>query len=126
MPYLEGMNATLNIDRGIAALEIIATGSDAIRDRIAELEAKAWAAVKANADSFDPLALLMGTTPAKATSDDDVELAALAAALPGVLAAEREANACPKCGGTGKLDAYRHIQGGLCFRCNGTGCRNNG
>jgi hypothetical protein len=28
---------------------------------------------------------------------------------------------CPKCGGTGKLSAFRHVEQGTCFRCGGTG-----
>jgi len=28
---------------------------------------------------------------------------------------------CPKCGGTGKLSAFRHVEQGTCFRCEGTG-----
>lgn len=29
--------------------------------------------------------------------------------------------ACPRCGGTGYLPEYRHVQGGVCFRCGGEG-----
>lgn len=28
---------------------------------------------------------------------------------------------CPKCAGTGHLSEYSHVQGGVCFRCSGTG-----
>lgn len=28
---------------------------------------------------------------------------------------------CPKCGGTGYLKYYVHVEGGVCFRCGGTG-----
>lgn len=28
---------------------------------------------------------------------------------------------CPRCGGTGYIARYRHIQRGICFRCRGTG-----
>lgn len=28
---------------------------------------------------------------------------------------------CPKCGGRGYLPEYRHVSGGICFRCYGTG-----
>lgn len=28
---------------------------------------------------------------------------------------------CPKCGGQGTIDGYRHIQHGKCFRCGGAG-----
>jgi hypothetical protein len=28
---------------------------------------------------------------------------------------------CPKCGGTGIIKAFVHIEGGRCFMCNGTG-----
>lgn len=28
---------------------------------------------------------------------------------------------CPKCGGTGRIDCYKHVNGGLCFMCNGSG-----
>ena len=29
--------------------------------------------------------------------------------------------ACPKCGGSGKLDHFRHVANGDCFKCAGTG-----
>lgn len=28
---------------------------------------------------------------------------------------------CPKCGGRGYLDYYSHVEGGICFLCNGSG-----
>ena len=28
---------------------------------------------------------------------------------------------CPKCGGTGKIHAYNHVSGGICFKCDGYG-----
>ncbi len=28
---------------------------------------------------------------------------------------------CPKCGGSGELELYRHINAGVCFECNGKG-----
>src|SRR5574337_1063374 len=28
---------------------------------------------------------------------------------------------CPKCGGMGELPQYSHVEGGVCFLCNGTG-----
>lgn len=28
---------------------------------------------------------------------------------------------CPKCGGTGKINGFRHVHDGICFKCNGTG-----
>lgn len=28
---------------------------------------------------------------------------------------------CPRCLGKGQIAAYRNVQGGVCFRCNGTG-----
>lgn len=28
---------------------------------------------------------------------------------------------CPKCGGTGYIDYYNHVDGGVCFLCGGTG-----
>ena len=30
-------------------------------------------------------------------------------------------NKCPKCGGTGGIDYYPHVEGGICFKCNGSG-----
>ena len=30
-------------------------------------------------------------------------------------------NKCGRCGGKGYINAYNHIQGGVCFRCDGTG-----
>jgi hypothetical protein len=29
--------------------------------------------------------------------------------------------ACKRCGGSGKLSAYRHVDGGMCYRCHGRG-----
>lgn len=28
---------------------------------------------------------------------------------------------CQRCSGKGNINAYAHVQGGVCFRCNGTG-----
>ena len=28
---------------------------------------------------------------------------------------------CPKCGGTGHISGYEHIEGGICFQCGGSG-----
>lgn len=28
---------------------------------------------------------------------------------------------CGRCGGSGTLEEYKHIQGGMCFKCNGKG-----
>ena len=41
----------------------------------------------------------------------------------GVEVAGATDNSCPRCGGSGIIDAYRHINGGHCFQCNGTGKR---
>jgi DnaJ-class molecular chaperone len=30
-------------------------------------------------------------------------------------------DACPRCSGAGKLDAYRHVDNGVCFKCGGSG-----
>lgn len=30
-------------------------------------------------------------------------------------------NTCPRCGGTGHLHGYEYVQGGICFKCNGSG-----
>lgn len=30
-------------------------------------------------------------------------------------------NVCPRCGGTGTLTCYNHVEGGRCFKCEGTG-----
>lgn len=30
-------------------------------------------------------------------------------------------NTCPRCGGTGHLHGYEYVQGGVCFKCNGSG-----
>ena len=32
-----------------------------------------------------------------------------------------ESYVCPKCGGTGYIEAYNYVDGGICFECNGTG-----
>lgn len=32
-----------------------------------------------------------------------------------------DARTCPKCGGSGKLQQYAHIENGLCFKCLGVG-----
>jgi len=34
---------------------------------------------------------------------------------------KKHTNPCPKCHGNGKLYEYRHVSGGVCFACNGTG-----
>ena len=34
---------------------------------------------------------------------------------------DREDNFCRKCGGSGTLEAFRHIERGICFRCGGSG-----
>lgn len=31
---------------------------------------------------------------------------------------------CPKCNGTGKIEAYQHINNGWCYACGGTGLVN--
>jgi len=36
-------------------------------------------------------------------------------------AAAVEANPCKRCGGSGVLDHYWHVRGGVCFRCGGNG-----
>lgn len=28
---------------------------------------------------------------------------------------------CPRCGGAGRISYYNHVEGGICFQCNGTG-----
>lgn len=28
---------------------------------------------------------------------------------------------CRRCGGQGRIEHYRHVEGGVCFRCRGTG-----
>lgn len=30
-------------------------------------------------------------------------------------------NTCPRCGGTGHLHGYEYVQGGICFKCEGSG-----
>ena len=30
-------------------------------------------------------------------------------------------NTCTRCGGLGIIEAYKHINGGMCFECNGSG-----
>ena len=32
-----------------------------------------------------------------------------------------ETSRCSKCGGTGYIECYRHVDGGICFQCGGTG-----
>lgn len=39
--------------------------------------------------------------------------------VPKVAAKVAKPCACPKCGGSGKLYEFRHVSGGVCFRCNG-------
>lgn len=34
---------------------------------------------------------------------------------------EKLPEACSKCSGLGSLKEYGHVEGGLCFKCNGTG-----
>lgn len=43
------------------------------------------------------------------------------AARVATLAAEKIANRCPKCMGTGRLSQFSHRKGGECFTCGGTG-----
>ena len=44
----------------------------------------------------------------------------IAAPAPVVTAAKAAKSCvCPKCGGSGKLYQFRHVSGGVCFRCNG-------
>ena len=33
----------------------------------------------------------------------------------------KQANKCKKCNGKGRIHAYKHVHGGMCFRCNGDG-----
>lgn len=28
---------------------------------------------------------------------------------------------CPRCGGSGYIHQYRHVEGGICFLCRGSG-----
>ena len=28
---------------------------------------------------------------------------------------------CPRCDGYGRIDYYKHVRGGVCFKCNGSG-----
>lgn len=40
----------------------------------------------------------------------------------GTTRAERDATGeCPRCGGRGNIPAFSHVQGGVCFKCGGTG-----
>ena len=41
----------------------------------------------------------------------------------GVEVAGATDGSCPRCGGAGIIEAYKHINGGVCFKCNGTGKR---
>lgn len=34
---------------------------------------------------------------------------------------ERPKGNCPRCGGSGHIRAYSHIQGGICLKCDGAG-----
>jgi hypothetical protein len=83
---------------------------------------------------IDPIALLLqwnaeDTTEARAANDAAVkaEWAAGQAARDAAWgrfaapASARIANPCKKCCGNGRLDAYAHINSGICFRCGGTG-----
>jgi len=116
-------------DEVVADLMAIATGSDAIADRIAEIRAAFAPTLDASYDAsapFDPLALLMATTSKAMDSATETRLDALYQVQAAVANAEREAAKCPRCGGTGVLPEYRHINGGCCYRCNGSGHRHNG
>ena len=31
------------------------------------------------------------------------------------------AHSCSRCGGSGHMSGYQHVQGGVCFRCDGAG-----
>ena len=32
-----------------------------------------------------------------------------------------ESDVCPRCNGTGRIEAYNYVEGGICFLCNGSG-----
>lgn len=34
---------------------------------------------------------------------------------------ERPTGNCPRCGGTGHIQAYSHVRGGTCLKCDGSG-----
>lgn len=38
-----------------------------------------------------------------------------------IFIASRRNFPCPRCNGEGKMIAYRHVAGGVCFRCGGDG-----
>lgn len=86
--------------------------------------------VNTTTNAFDPLAVLMGT--AVYTPEEQARYAAMGAEE-AVENAERERIAllrvtsqCKKCGGTGYLSHYGHVQGGVCFRCDGSGIEGYG
>jgi hypothetical protein len=67
---------------------------------------------------FDPIGWLLN--PPALTAED---IAAARAEEAAIRAARYIATpkACPKCGGSGKLDHFRHVANGDCFNCAGTG-----
>jgi len=50
---------------------------------------------------------------------DEIDAAERAAAVAHAMFVK--ANPCKKCSGYGRMDAYAHINHGICFRCGGTG-----
>lgn len=52
-------------------------------------------------------------------AQDKAENAARAARF----AAEKVANNCPRCMGSGRISAFQHFKAGVCFSCGGTGKR---
>ena len=73
--------------------------------------------MKSNLD-FDPVEWLMN--PPVMTAED---VAAAQAEVEAIRAARNTAapKACPKCGGSGKIDHFRHVANGDCFKCAGSG-----
>jgi hypothetical protein len=76
---------------------------------------------RANCATVDIATSLPPSSPAPATSH--ILTTSSTAALASILAARgfAETSGCPRCGGSGYLPEFSHVQGGVCFLCGGGG-----
>ena len=76
-----------------------------------------------NAAAIDPFALLLDPTPGilaiAAANVAAAEAAAAAPSAPRAIFAPRIP--CGRCSGQRIIAAFRHVSGGVCFACDGTG-----
>lgn len=76
---------------------------------------------------FDALQLLLNPTPEqKAEAEEYRKKVDADKRAREEEAALRKLDECGRCGGSGYLDQFRRISGGVCFGCDGTGSRSMG